>query len=196
MEFLTDIFGMVCGQGRCFEIDGVALPLCQRCTGLYAAAALTAGWLAITGLWRRGLPSWGVFLTQAALLLAAMFGGTHAIDSGPTWRLVCGLWTGHVAVVWLVTGGQHLRLLAQPVTGRQLRWRRRDKLASIAAVVAIWPAGALWPATVGLRWHLWAGVIVVGAGCLVGAAAYGISGLGWWVILRAGRQPSSCKVQT
>ena len=41
IETLTDIFAHVCGQARCFEAGGRTLPVCQRCFGLYAGAAMT-----------------------------------------------------------------------------------------------------------------------------------------------------------
>jgi hypothetical protein len=62
METAEQIFSFVCGQSRSFIADGAALPVCQRCLGLYLGAALTALWLLGTGIWRRGLPSWSVFL--------------------------------------------------------------------------------------------------------------------------------------
>ncbi len=55
METLREIFSFICGQGRCFVVDGTALPLCQRCLGLYAGAFLTTIWLVTSGIWRRGL---------------------------------------------------------------------------------------------------------------------------------------------
>ena len=67
MQALTDIFSHFCGQGSCFVVDGAALPVCQRCLGLYVGALLTAVWLAATGIWRRGLGSWSVFLVTLKL---------------------------------------------------------------------------------------------------------------------------------
>jgi hypothetical protein len=109
METLTAIFGHLCGQGRPFMIDGAPLPVCQRCLGLYAGAAMTAAWLLASGVWRRGLPDRRTMWVHAAMLMAAMLGGMHLLDPGPAWRLVCGLWTGHVAMLWLVGGAVELR---------------------------------------------------------------------------------------
>ncbi len=55
MDVLTTIFGHLCGQARCFVIDGVPLPVCQRCTGLYIGALLTGAWLLVSGVRRRGV---------------------------------------------------------------------------------------------------------------------------------------------
>lgn len=115
MDIAGDIFSLICGRWRCFIIEGAALPLCQRCLGIYAGAAITAGWLMAVGMRRRGLPPMGIILVNAAALLAAMLGGLHVIDSGPAWRLACGLWTGHVVMLWLFCAAtffvRHFRLV-------------------------------------------------------------------------------------
>ena len=113
METLTAAFAYVCGQARCFVIDGVPLPVCQRCAGLYVGAFVTGVWLLLSRAARRGLPAYGVVCAQALALLVALAGGLHVLDSGPTWRLLCGLWTGHVALLWLVGGGNQLRAAAR-----------------------------------------------------------------------------------
>ena len=112
MDTLTYIFSHICGQGRPFVLDGEALPVCQRCLGLYAGAALTGLWILASGLWRRGLPERSAAYAHIVMLLAAMAGGVHWLDGGPAWRLVCGLWTGHVAMLWLVGGAGHFLRLA------------------------------------------------------------------------------------
>ncbi len=38
MDSLTWIFSHICGQGRCFVIDGSPLPVCQRCLGTLTVA--------------------------------------------------------------------------------------------------------------------------------------------------------------
>jgi len=108
MNLLTEIFSHLCGQGRCFVIDGAALPVCQRCLGLYVGALVTLACLAASGAWRRGLPSRSIFAVNVAALLAAILGGLHVLDFGPLWRLACGMWTGQVATLWLIGGSVHL----------------------------------------------------------------------------------------
>jgi len=108
MEILTEIFSFFCGSSRCFVIDGQALPICQRCLGLFCGAFITGMWLWISGLWRRGLPCRSLALIQIAIILIAMIGGIHWIDPGPRWRMLCGLWAGQVTVWWLITGAVSL----------------------------------------------------------------------------------------
>ena len=126
---LTEFFSHVCGQGRAFILDGEALPVCQRCLGLYAGAALTGLWLVASGAWRRALPERSVAYAHIAMLLAAIAGGVHWVDAGPAWRLVCGLWTGHVAMLWLVGGAGHFLRLA----GRKVLVLQRPLLGFRAA---------------------------------------------------------------
>lgn len=116
VQTLQTLFSHICGQGRCFLVDGAPLPVCQRCMGLYAAAAITGACLLATGTWRRGLPSRGVMLMHASMLLAAMLGGLHTIDAGSAWRLICGLWTGHVAITWLLNGSAILSSRISPAS--------------------------------------------------------------------------------
>ena len=93
-----------CGQVRCFTVDGQALPVCQRCLGLYLGALITLAWLIASGVWRHGLPGKRVMAVHAMALLVAGLGGLHVIDIGPRWRLACGLLTGHVTAFWLAAG--------------------------------------------------------------------------------------------
>ena len=102
MENLTEIFSYICGRNRCFVIDGAALPVCQRCLGLYTGAFFTLVWLILTRTCRRGLSSRSITLLHIAMILTAMAGGIHLLDTGPRWRLLCGLWTGHVITLWLL----------------------------------------------------------------------------------------------
>jgi hypothetical protein len=166
MEPLTAFFSHVCGQGRCFTMDGLALPVCQRCTGLYIGALLTGLWLLIDQIWRRGLPERSVVCMQAGALILAMLGGIHVLDIGPGWRLLCGLWTGHVAVVWLVTGASQLEAWFRRSPAGALSWSRRQTLMALIAM-AIMPMLAIVLAAVPQTgWWLWTGAIVGGAAAL------------------------------
>ena len=174
METLREIFSFVCGQGRCFAVDGATLPLCQRCLGLYTGAFLTVIWLVASGIWRRGLPGWGVFLVNTATLLAAMLGGLRALDYGPVWRLTCGLWSGHVAVFWLISGAVHLWSLSRLKIQAQLPWRKRDKLQGLVFPAALAGFAAVVPALLQVGWYFWTAVAVLGVAILMfttGAAA-------------------------
>jgi len=170
METLTDIFGHVCGQNHCFTADGAALPVCQRCLGLYLAAVLTGAWVGVSGLWRRGLPNWGVFVVHAAALVAAMLAGLHVWGDGPVAKAACGLWTGHVALLWLVGAGGHLRRLSRAHPPPQVPWRTRDKLQALAAMALLAGLAALLPHVAGRGWWAWSLAAAAGALMLVAAA--------------------------
>ena len=164
MDILTDIFARVCGQGHCFEVGGEALPVCGRCMGVYFGGTATGVWLMATGLWRRGLPSWGVFLVNVVVLLAALAGGLHVIEGGTTWRVLCGLWTGHVVMLWLAGGSQHLVLLARG--SAQKPWRLGDKVQALAAIGVLAGLAAAITQTGLLKWLGWsvsAAIIALGA---------------------------------
>jgi len=165
---LQTLFSRICGQDRCFEIDGMELVVCQRCLGLYAAVAITGTCLLVAGVWRRGLPGRCVMLLHAGMLLMAMLGGLHVIDAGPTWRLVCGLWTGHVVAIWLMAGsfvlhgrttqgGLPLRRLNSFNDDRQRIWVSfmSPILYVLAAIVfvGVQPPG----------WWIWSGIACAGA---------------------------------
>jgi len=169
MDCLTDIFSHLCGQDRCFVVDGAALPVCQRCLGLYAGAAVTGAWLAMSGTWRRGLPSRSIVLVNVAMLLTAMAGGMHAIDLGPMWRLICGLWTGHVTILWLVLGAAHLFHLSRAVVRPQPPWTRRDRLQAVALAAGLTMLAAAFGPLRWLGWDFWTAVVSLGAAMLLGA---------------------------
>ncbi len=179
MDTLRELFSHVCGQGRCFASDGQALPVCQRCLGLYLGAAATAAWMAASGIWRRGLPSWPVFIVHVLMLSAALVGGLHLLDAGPSWRALCGLWTGHVLTAWLIGGAWHLRQSRR--SKRQPPWQRAQKLQVISAagLLAIL-AGAL-PLLSRRGWWLWTALAGAGAAVLAGALAVGLASLVAWL---------------
>ena len=174
MDVLTDIFSHFCGQGSCFVVDGAALPVCQRCLGLYLGALLTAVWLAATGIWRRGLGSWSVFLVNELVLLAAMLGGAHVWDGSSVWKLTCGLWTGHVMLLWLLGGGGHLWRLSRPARPAQLPWRTGEKLQGLAAPLLLAGLAQIVPLILPIGWAVWALAAAAGSVALtlaVGGAA-------------------------
>ncbi len=179
MDLLRELFGHLCGQGRCFVVDGATLPVCQRCLGLYVAAAVTGAWVVLARLWRRGLPPLAVVVGHLVVLTGAMLGGLHVIDSGPLWRLICGLGTGHVLLLWLVVGSACL-CRAGRVGEAPQRWRRVD------SVLALVVAGLLAVAEVGSATIPWLGRLgeAPGAEAVVGGAP----SWAWrfWTILAAG----------
>lgn len=117
-------------------MDGSALPLCQRCLGLYTGAGLTALFLLISHLWRRGLPCLSIFLIQTAGLLTALLAGLHILDYGPAWRFACGLWTGHVVLWWLAGAAVHLHI-SQFNFLKSGPWPPTDKIRTFSFIAFI-----------------------------------------------------------
>jgi hypothetical protein len=189
MDWITSLFASVCGQGRCFIVDGAALPVCQRCLGLYLGAVLTGLWLLGSGLWRRGLPSRRVWPVQAIVLFAALLSGVHAIDAGPTGRLLCGLWTGHVASLWLWGGARHLRHSSQVAVSPLPSWTGREELQSVALVAMLAVLSGFVPHRLPLGWYGWTFSIIAGAASLlvfVGASVVAV--VSWGAVSR--KQPA------
>jgi len=191
MEFLNHIFGYLCGQGRCFEIDGRLLPVCQRCLGLYAAAAFTGFYLLITRCWRRGLPPACLVLLHGAMLLTALIAGLHIMDLGPTFRLLCGAWTGHIVVIWLTGATVHFYLPAQNQPLKPFAWTRSHIIEALFCAAAV---SAFAPAFSHLRflgWYFWNIVILIGALFLLGAVSCACVNLIRALVLRP-KLNSSC----
>jgi hypothetical protein len=163
MESLTERLQYLCSQSRCFWIDQTALPVCQRCLGLYTGFALTVVWLALSGIWRRGLAPRGVLALHFVLLLTAMAGGLHWIDPGPRWRLACGLWTGHVAALWIIGGLVEMRTTTL-LRNAPMRAFRRGQLGP-----SFWTRSAIAQA-----------VLAVPLLFALAMAFYRLESLGWW----------------
>jgi uncharacterized membrane protein len=71
------IGALLCHQlpDRSPQLDGTTLPLCFRCAGLYLSLAVTFGWLAVTGGFRRRLPELRYALGISMLTLPLMVDG-------------------------------------------------------------------------------------------------------------------------
>ena len=189
MEVLSEIFSQLCGRGRCFDAGGAALPLCQRCLGLYVGAAATALWMVVSGIWRRGLPSRAVFLAHLAMLAAGILGGLHVIDAAPAWRVTCGLWAGHVAALWLFGGAVALRRLRR--AEGQLPWPRRDSLQALAAGPVLAAMGVAIPQLMWLGAGFWSVAAAVGAMVLAAAVAAAIVGVGAHLLAAMRARPAT-----
>jgi len=183
VETAEHLFSFICGQARPFVVDGVPLPLGQRCLGLYLGAELTAVWVLAARLWRRGLPGTGLLAVNFAMLVAAMLGGLHVIDPGPLWRFGFGLWTGHVAVLWLACSAGQLRSCADPYSRPELRWRAADTTLALAFPAGLAALAALFPLVPPFGWWFWTAAAGLGVAALaatfvaavVAAARYGLS---------------------
>jgi uncharacterized membrane protein len=106
MNALSTIFSFLCHQNpaRSFSIDGMLLPLCQRCTGLYVGMGISFIWLLAHRFYNKGLPPRSIiYINIASLLIMGVF-GYHLLDPGPRWRLWSGLIFGN-AVAFLILSG-------------------------------------------------------------------------------------------
>ena len=200
MDLVTELFGFLCGRGQCFAVDGAALPVCQRCLGLYVGAALTAAWVLVARLWRRGLPPGALLASHVLVLAGAILGGVHVLDFGPLWRLVCGLATGHILLLWLVMGAAHLWRAGRQTVAPPQPWRRIDRAIALAVVVLLVAAGAVSAAGPGRLllgghagpgdghpgamlslWGLWTVLSAVGAAALAIAAVCALASVMWLI---------------
>lgn len=155
MDTLFSLFSHVCGQHRAFTVDGLVLPVCQRCLGLYLGAAVTLVWLLAARQHRSGLPPGGVLLLQAGLLCLALLGGIHVIDLGPRWRLACGLWTGYVAVAWLLAGSVQLG-------GRTRTAHAGSDWPALALAAGLSLLALAWDRVAPLGWWFWSVAALAG----------------------------------
>ena len=174
---LESIFSHLCSSPRCFMVHGEPLPLCHRCLGLYVGASLTLiAWLALR-IHQRGLPPWHVLLAQLAILSLATLGGLHIIDTGPAWRFVCGLWTGHTAIAWMLCASNSLT--SSPP------WTRRQAGGAwlvIAALCALAAASPFISRTPRLIWLLLA---LTGIAAILIAAAHAVTRVFRVIAMRA-----------
>lgn len=86
MPLLHPIFSFVCGQEHCWNVGGEALPLCQRCTGLYVGAVPAL----LVYLWFRPKATNGMLWTHGmCLLLMAPF-GYHLVAQTGELRMLTG----------------------------------------------------------------------------------------------------------
>ena len=186
MEWVTGIFSHVCGQGRCFLVGGAALPVCQRCLGLYVGALLTAAWIVAGGVRGRGLPSWSVFAVDTAALAAAMLGGLHVVEGGPVWRMTCGLWTGHVAMLWLAGAAAQLAARRNPSKDTP-PWRLREKLGGAALVAAMPLVAGSFGRLAALGWWFWTAAALAGLVVVWLAAAWSLIEALLWALAYVSR---------
>jgi len=177
METLTEFFSYVCGRNRCFVIDGQALPVCQRCLGLYAGVLCTLAWLVLSRAYRRGLPSRSITLLHIAMILTAMAGGIHLLDPGPRWRLLCGLWTGHVITLWLIGAGIQLRFLSDSRSVLQPPWRIQENIGALITASGVTLLALLFPYLQILGGFFWSIVILLGFLAIGGILLYSILSL-------------------
>ncbi len=109
MKALSTIFSFLCSQdvSRSFGIEGLLLPLCQRCTGVYVGMGISFVWLLANRYYKKGLPPRSVIYVNIASLAIMPIFGFHLLDPGPGWRLWSSLIFGN-AVTFLILPGSSL----------------------------------------------------------------------------------------
>jgi len=103
MSVFTCIFSFLCSQdaSRSFAIAGHLMPLCQRCSGLYAGMGISFLWL-LSRNHKKDLPPRSIVYVNIVCLLAMPIFGFHLLDPGPAWRLWSGLVYGNAIVSLLL----------------------------------------------------------------------------------------------
>jgi len=106
LDFLRHVFGWVCGQNpaHTWSPGGELLPVCQRCTGVYAGAFIAA---LFHLAWRpASAPRW--LWLNGAFLLAMLPPGFHWVPQNPELRCASGILFGFglVAFLWLTLPGR------------------------------------------------------------------------------------------
>jgi uncharacterized membrane protein len=172
MEPLTAAFSHVCGQAAAhtWAPGGEALPVCQRCLGLYCGAVAAL----LLMLLVRPNPGFLLRWLFSLFLLQMVPFGFHWVEQGPLTRTVTGylFGAGLFGLLWYATRGE------AEVSGKDHRWRQAwfvgGLLAGLAALLwrascgGQWDAAGLtglavlgfaalavqsgWSATVGVRW--------------------------------------------
>lgn len=94
MITLRHLFALVCGQAHVWNVGGHTLPLCQRCTGLYAGAAVAL----LLWLMFRPRPTPGRLWAHGLALLLMVPFGYHLVPQAGEVRTL----TGFVFAIGLV----------------------------------------------------------------------------------------------
>ncbi|MBN2507138.1 MAG: DUF2085 domain-containing protein [Verrucomicrobia bacterium] len=174
MAIWQQVFGFVCGQNpaHAWAPGGEMLPLCQRCTGLYAGAAAAL----LLQLALRLRPGPRFLQTHGLFLLAMIPLGFRGMPDGPLVRTLSGLLYGFgvVSFLWLLPGER------LPAAGVSPRRKLGIYTAGVGGTLLAVPALAAWGgrgAGVVLTAMALAGLAGLGALMLVNLAI----GLAWLV---------------
>jgi uncharacterized membrane protein len=137
-DWLTALFGLVCGQlpAHTSAPGGIPLPFCQRCTGLYAGAAVAA----VMHVALRVRASERFLQAHGGMLLLMVPLGFHWLPQDEFVRMTSGVvfGAGVVAYLWPTVAP---RLLALHPLSRTGSW---IYATGIAATLAAVPAAALF----------------------------------------------------
>lgn len=160
MDSLESLFSIVCGQnpGHTWTPGGELLPVCQRCTGLYAGATLAI----LLQLVFRPRPTARYLWVHGALLLQMVPQGFHLVPQEPLSRTISGVLFGAGLVAFLLLP---LRPAAAEATGpgrSSARWGYGLGLALGTLLVLAGSAAGGSPSALLLRGAALAGLIALG----------------------------------
>lgn len=166
LELLTQLFAAVCGQNpeHTWAPGGVLLPVCQRCAGLYAGAAVAA----LLHLWARPrLTPRRLELHGAFLLLMVPF-GFHWLPEGPLLRGMTGVLFGFgvVTFLWLPLG----RFLIVETSSLESRHHLTSRWLLYVAALLVTMCTVPWLGAVGGKFAAFLLVALTSAGALTLAA--------------------------
>lgn len=97
MSELRLLLSYICGQEHCWELGGVVLPFCQRCTGLYVGACCA---MALVSIFRPRPSAWLYWLHGSFMLVMVPF-GFHFVEHGGLARTFTGALFGYGLVYYL-----------------------------------------------------------------------------------------------
>lgn len=98
MDLLRHLFSHLCGQVNCWHAAGVTSVACQRCTGLYIGAFISA---ALFVLFRARATSLSLWLHGLAMLTIIPF-GFHLVPHGAVVRAMTGQLFGYGMTYYLL----------------------------------------------------------------------------------------------
>jgi uncharacterized membrane protein len=88
---------------RCFTLDGVPMPICARCTGIYAGFLVALFLMfAVRKLQHMRLPSWLAWTLVTPLFIDGVTQGIGLRESTNGLRVMTGLLAGMAVVGWVM----------------------------------------------------------------------------------------------
>jgi len=166
LELLSQFFGAVCGQHpeHTWAPGGLLLPVCQRCTGLYAGAAVAA----FLHVFPRPKPSSRWLELHGAFLLLMVPFGFHWIPQGPSLRSITGVLFGFGVLMFLRLPVSFRLAAQEPLPGHRITPEHRRLVYLIA--LAVTAVAVPWLGNAG---GTLAGYVLITL-CCVGAVALGV----------------------
>jgi uncharacterized membrane protein len=124
------------------QFDGTIFPLCFRCAGLYLSLAVTFGWLAVTGGFRRRLPelryALGISMLTVPLMVDGLANAIGLWSSPGLVRALTGAGVGLVLPLLLVPLAQCQAPAPAPVLQATLKTPLRILPPAVISVALLW----------------------------------------------------------